>query len=117
MIQGLNLVRLDHLIIKIFNNLVVDLPGPKNISYWWNYGVCLALFLGVQLITGILLSMCYICDVNVAFSCVDSIIRDVNYGWVVRNLHANGASFFFFVYIFIWVEVYIIIHFILWSYD
>jgi len=67
-----------------------------NITSWWNFGRLLGLVLTVQIITGILLSIHYTADVNIAFESVVHMIRDVNGGWMLRTVHANGASFFFF---------------------
>nr|ALO70630.1 cytochrome b [Ischnosoma splendidum] len=80
---------------KIFNNSLIDLPSPSNISAWWNFGSLLGLCLSIQLITGIFLAMHYTANVELAFNSVAHICRDVNYGWLIRTLHANGASFFF----------------------
>nr|WNH37100.1 cytochrome b [Cyttopsis rosea] len=88
-------LRKTHPLIKIANNALVDLPAPSNISTWWNYGSLLALCLGIQILTGLFLAMHYTSDIATAFSSVAHISRDVNYGWLIRNLHANGASFFF----------------------
>nr|YP_009745151.1 cytochrome b [Callionymus olidus]QIG87161.1 cytochrome b [Callionymus olidus] len=88
-------LRKSHPLLKIANNAVVDLPAPSNISVWWNFGSLLGLCLISQLATGIFLAMHYTSDIATAFSSVAHICRDVNYGWLIRNLHANGASFFF----------------------
>nr|AWN56153.1 cytochrome b [Canthidium sp. DPP-2018] len=82
-------------ILKIMNNSLIDLPSPSNINSWWNFGSLLGLCLMIQIITGIFLAMHYTPDVNLAFDSVIHICRDVNYGWLIRTLHANGASFFF----------------------
>lgn len=84
-----------HPIIKIVNGSVVDLPTPSNISTLWNFGSLLGLCLVVQLATGLFLAIHYCADVSQAFTSVSHISRDVNYGWLLRMLHANGASFFF----------------------
>nr|ALA09976.1 cytochrome b [Tanichthys albonubes]ALA09977.1 cytochrome b [Tanichthys albonubes]ALA09978.1 cytochrome b [Tanichthys albonubes]ALA09979.1 cytochrome b [Tanichthys albonubes] len=83
------------LLMKIANNALVDLPTPSNISAWWNFGSLLGLCLITQILTGLFLAMHYTSDISTAFSSVAHICRDVNYGWLIRNLHANGASFFF----------------------
>nr|ACL27254.1 cytochrome b [Larimichthys crocea] len=88
-------LRKTHPLLKIANDALVDLPAPTNISAWWNFGSLLALCLGAQILTGLFLAMHYTSDVTMAFSSVAHICRDVNYGWLIRNLHANGASFFF----------------------
>nr|QVL28785.1 cytochrome b [Eristalis himalayensis] len=88
-------MRTTHPIFKIMNNALVDLPSPTNISMWWNFGSLLGLCLGIQILTGLFLAMHYTADINLAFNSVDHICRNVNYGWLLRTLHANGASFFF----------------------
>nr|YP_010580075.1 cytochrome b [Chironomus tentans]UZS77127.1 cytochrome b [Chironomus tentans] len=88
-------IRKTHPLFKIMNNALVDLPAPSNISSWWNFGSLLGLCLIIQIATGIFLSMHYTADTSMAFSSVNHICRDVNYGWILRTLHANGASFFF----------------------
>nr|YP_009469729.1 cytochrome b [Sphodromantis lineola]AVE15584.1 cytochrome b [Sphodromantis lineola] len=84
-----------HPLIKISNNALVDLPTPSNISSWWNFGSLLGLCLGIQIMTGLFLAMHYSAHIDLAFSSVAHICRDVNYGWLLRTLHANGASMFF----------------------
>uniref|UniRef100_A0A649UB79 Cytochrome b n=3 Tax=Glyptothorax TaxID=175779 RepID=A0A649UB79_9TELE len=84
-----------HPLLKIINDALIDLPAPSNISVWWNFGSLLLLCLMTQILTGLFLAMHYTSDISTAFSSVVHICRDVNYGWVIRNLHANGASFFF----------------------
>nr|YP_010156099.1 cytochrome b [Leiognathus ruconius]QQY85700.1 cytochrome b [Leiognathus ruconius] len=88
-------LRKTHPLIKIANDAVVDLPTPLNISAWWNFGSLLGLCLITQIVTGLFLAMHYTADINTAFASVTHICRDVNYGWLIRNLHANGASMFF----------------------
>nr|WNH22829.1 cytochrome b [Zalieutes mcgintyi] len=88
-------LRKTHPLLKITNDALVDLPAPSNISAWWNFGSLLSLCLITQLITGLFLAMHYTSDISTAFSSVAHICRDVNYGWLIRNMHANGASFFF----------------------
>nr|YP_133807.1 cytochrome b [Pangasianodon gigas]AAU93651.1 cytochrome b [Pangasianodon gigas] len=87
--------RKTHPLFKIANDALIDLPAPSNISAWWNFGSLLLLCLMVQILTGLFLAMHYTSDISTAFSSVAHICRDVNYGWIIRNLHANGASFFF----------------------
>nr|ACO87619.1 cytochrome b [Eremias persica] len=87
--------RMAHLILKIVNNSFIDLPTPPNISAWWNFGSLLGLCLIIQVFTGLFLAMHYTADISSAFSSVAHIHRDVQYGWLIRNLHANGASMFF----------------------
>lgn len=88
-------LRLKHPILRIANNALVDLPAPRNISSWWNFGSLLGLCLIIQILTGLFLAIHYTADINLAFNRVNHICRDVNYGWLLRTLHANGASFFF----------------------
>nr|BAZ96155.1 cytochrome b [Takifugu rubripes] len=88
-------LRKTHPLLKIVNDMVIDLLTPSNISAWWNFGSLLGLCLITQIITGLFLAMHYTSDISTAFSSVAHICRDVNYGWLIRNLHANGASFFF----------------------
>nr|YP_010049496.1 cytochrome b [Yuukianura szeptyckii]QPL15831.1 cytochrome b [Yuukianura szeptyckii] len=82
-------------LFKIINNALIDLPAPINISYWWNFGSLTGLCLGIQLITGLFLAMHYSNDMASSFNSVIHIIKDVNNGWVIQSLHANGASMFF----------------------
>nr|QJW33805.1 cytochrome b [Lymantria sugii] len=89
------LLRKKNPIIKILNNSLIDLPSPSNISYWWNFGSLLALCLIIQIMTGLFLTMYYTANIELAFYSVNYICRNVNYGWLIRTLHANGASFFF----------------------
>nr|YP_009040473.1 cytochrome b [Samariscus latus]AGZ03603.1 cytochrome b [Samariscus latus] len=88
-------LRKHHPILKIANDALVDLPAPSNISVWWNFGSLLGLCLATQILTGLFLAMHYTADIATAFASVTHICRDVNYGWLIRNMHANGASFFF----------------------
>nr|YP_010949707.1 cytochrome b [Psenes maculatus]YP_010949733.1 cytochrome b [Ariomma regulus]WMI35533.1 cytochrome b [Psenes maculatus]WMI35559.1 cytochrome b [Ariomma regulus] len=88
-------LRKTHPLLKIVNDAVIDLPSPSNISVWWNFGSLLGLCLITQILTGLFLAMHYTPDVESAFASVAHICRDVNFGWLIRNLHANGASFFF----------------------
>nr|AEI52270.1 cytochrome b [Presbytis melalophos bicolor] len=82
-------------IMKLINHSLIDLPTPSNISMWWNFGSLLGTCLILQIVTGLFLAMHYSPDISSAFSSIAHIIRDVNYGWVIRYLHANGASMFF----------------------
>nr|YP_009538050.1 cytochrome b [Limenitis populi]AYN60793.1 cytochrome b [Limenitis populi] len=88
-------IRKTHPVIKIINGSLIDLPTPSNISSWWNFGSLLALCLMIQILTGLFLTMYYTANVDLAFYSVNYICRNVNYGWLIRMLHANGASFFF----------------------
>nr|UHA56214.1 cytochrome b [Ercheia cyllaria] len=89
------LMRKNNPIMKILNGSLIDLPSPSNISYWWNFGSLLALCLIIQILTGLFLTMYYTANIELAFYSVNYICRNVNYGWLIRTLHANGASFFF----------------------
>lgn len=82
-------------IFKIINNALIDLPSPSNISLLWNFGSLLGLRLIIQIIRGLFLAIHYCPNIELAFNRVSHICRDVNYGWIIRTLHANGARFFF----------------------
>nr|ACI41980.1 cytochrome b [Eptesicus serotinus] len=88
-------IRKSHPLLKIVNDSFIDLPTPSSISAWWNFGSLLGICLALQILTGLFLAMHYTSDTATAFSSVTHICRDVNYGWVLRYLHANGASMFF----------------------
>nr|AFQ23610.1 cytochrome b [Balaena mysticetus] len=88
-------IRKTHPLMKIINDAFIDLPTPSNISSWWNFGSLLGLCLIMQILTGLFLAMHYTPDTTTAFSSITHICRDVNYGWIIRYLHANGASMFF----------------------
>nr|YP_009128695.1 cytochrome b [Lyreidus brevifrons]AJR19300.1 cytochrome b [Lyreidus brevifrons] len=88
-------IRKTHPLFKIVNGALVDMPLPTNISTFWNFGSLLGLCLTIQILTGLFLSMHYTAHIDLAFSSVAHICRDVNYGWFLRTMHANGASFFF----------------------
>ena len=72
-----------------------DYPTPKNLNYWWTFGGILTFFLIIQIITGLVLAMHYVAHADLAFGSVEHIMRNVNYGWLIRYLHANGSSMFF----------------------
>ncbi|MEC7972838.1 MAG: cytochrome b/b6 [Pseudomonadota bacterium] len=74
-----------------------EYPTPKNLNYWWNFGSLAGITLVIMIVTGVILSMHYTAHVDHAFQSVERIMRDVNYGWLIRYIHANGASFFFIV--------------------
>nr|WMV00624.1 cytochrome b [Maoricicada lindsayi] len=88
-------MRQNHPLIKIINNSLIDFPAPSNLSYWWNFGFVLGLCLMIQIFTGLFLSMHYNANIVSAFESLSHICRDVNYGWMLRIIHANGASLFF----------------------
>ncbi len=86
--------------LPIFSTLqhtLIDYPTPRNLNYWWNFGSLAGIFLMIQIITGIVLAMHYTPSVEGAFASIEHIMRDVNYGWLIRYIHMNGASFFFIV--------------------
>ncbi len=94
-------------IMELVQSSVLDFPTPKNLNYWYTFGGILSIMLVVQIVTGIVLAMHYTPHVDMAFNSVEHIMRDVNYGWLLRYLHANGASMFFFaVYIHIFRGLY-----------
>src|ERR1700709_2449322 len=87
-------------IMGLMHSSFVAYPTPRNLNYWWTFGAILSMMLGVQILTGVILAMHYPPEATLAFKSVESIVRDVNYGWMLRNIHAAGASMFFFaVYI------------------
>nr|UFK32204.1 cytochrome b [Agnesiella roxana] len=88
-------IRKNNQMIKIINYSIIDLPAPINLSAWWNFGVLLGMCLVIQVLSGIMLSMHYTANVEMAFNTVNHITRNVNYGWLMRTLHSNGASLFF----------------------
>ena len=85
-------------IFSLLNHSVgTEYPSPKNLSYWWNFGSLAGLVLVIMIVSGIVLAMHYTPHVDYAFNSVERIMRDVNYGWLIRYVHMNGASFFFIV--------------------
>ena len=82
-------------IISLIQGHVLAFPTPKNLNYWWTFGGILTFCLVTQIVTGLVLAMHYIADAEQAFSSVEHIMRDVNYGWLLRYIHSNGASMFF----------------------
>src|SRR5258708_32605619 len=82
-------------IVGLIHSSFVAYPTPRNLNYWWTFGGILSFMLAVQLVTGIVLAMHYTPHVDYAFNSVEHIMRDVNYGWLLRYLHSNGASMFF----------------------
>ena len=94
-------------ILSLVRGQLVDFPTPKNLNYWWTFGGILATMLVIQILTGIVLVMHYTPHVSMAFDSVEHIMRDVNWGWLLRWMHANGAAFFFIaVYIHIFRGLY-----------
>lgn len=84
-------------LFDIINNHIVDYPTPKNLNYFWGFGSLAGLVLVIQIVTGVLLAMHYAPNTALAFASVEHIMRDVNMGWFLRYVHANGASMFFVV--------------------
>src|SRR3569832_640905 len=82
-------------IFGLMHSSFVAYPTPRNLNYWWTFGAILSLMLGVQIITGIILAMHYTPHADLAFRSVELLVRDVNYGWLLRNMHAVGASMIF----------------------
>nr|AIW06236.1 cytochrome b [Araneae sp. MT-2014] len=88
-------LRKEDKVLSIINGSLVDLPSPSSLTYFWNFGSLLGLFLMSQILTGLFLSFYFSGDVILSFDSVVHMMRDVNYGWLLRVLHANGASMFF----------------------
>ena len=82
-------------ILGLMHSSFVAYPTPRNLNYWWTFGAILSMMLAVQIVTGVILAMHYMPNADLAFKSVESIMRDVNYGWLLRNMHASGASMFF----------------------
>jgi ubiquinol-cytochrome c reductase cytochrome b/c1 subunit len=82
-------------IFGLVHSSFVAYPTPRNLNYWWTFGGILSFMLGVQIITGVVLAMHYTPQADLAFTSVEAIVRDVDYGWLLRYLHSNGASMFF----------------------
>ena len=82
-------------IFGLVHSSFVAYPTPRNLNYWYTFGAILSMMLGVQILTGIILAMHYTPNADLAFKSVEGIVRDVNYGWLLRNMHACGASMFF----------------------
>lgn len=94
-------------ILSILNDYLIDSPDPSNITYIWNFGSLLGLCFVIQIISGVTLAMHYTPNIDLAFISIEHIMRDVNNGYIIRYLHANGAGFFFIcVYIHIWKALY-----------
>src|ERR1700754_2014542 len=84
-------------ILSLAHGSFVAYPVPRNLNYFWTFGAILSVMLVVQIVTGVVLAMHYTPHIDLAFNSVEHIMRDVNYGWLIRYTHANGASFFFIV--------------------
>nr|CAA24073.2 cytochrome b [Saccharomyces cerevisiae] len=89
--------RKSNVYLSLVNSYIIDSPQPSSINYWWNMGSLLGLCLVIQIVTGIFMAMHYSSNIELAFSSVEHIMRDVHNGYILRYLHANGASFFFMV--------------------
>lgn len=87
--------RKSNVYLSLVNSYLIDSPQPSSINYWWNLGSLLGLCLVIQIMTGIFIAMHYSSNIELAFNSVEHIMRDVQYGWILRYLHANTASFFF----------------------
>nr|YP_008475235.1 apocytochrome b [Candida corydali]AGS44527.1 apocytochrome b [Candida corydali] len=88
-------IRKSNTYLSLVNSYLIDSPQPSSISYWWNVGSLLGLCLVIQIASGVFLAMHYSSNIELAFDSVEHIMRDVNAGWLIRYIHANGASFFF----------------------
>nr|YP_010890063.1 cytochrome b [Resomia ornicephala]WJJ70075.1 cytochrome b [Resomia ornicephala] len=88
-------IRKENPIFSPINSALIDLPSPSNINYFWNFGSLLGLCLVIQILSGVFLAMHYCADISIAFSSINHIARDVNYGFLLKYTHANGASIFF----------------------
>jgi len=82
-------------ILRLAHDTMTTFPTPRNLNFWYAFGAILTAMLGIQIVTGIVLAMHYVPNSTMAFDSVENIMRDVNYGWLLRYMHANGASFFF----------------------
>ena len=82
-------------ILGLMHSSFVAYPTPRNLNYWWTFGAILSMMLALQIVTGVIMAMHYTPHVDMAFKSVEGIVRDVNYGWLLRNMHASGASMFF----------------------
>nr|QLD97035.1 cytochrome b [Navis striatus] len=89
------MTRKKNILIKMINKTLIDLPTPSNISYMWNMGSLLSMCLIIQILSGLFLAMHFSNDITLAFSSISHISRDVNFGWMIRSIHANTASLFF----------------------
>src|SRR5277367_5113819 len=83
-------------IFGLVHSSFVAYPTPRNLNYFWAFGAILSCMQGVQILTGIILAMHYVPNETLAFKSIEHIMRDVNYGWLIRYLHSNGAPMFFF---------------------
>src|SRR5690349_20998140 len=95
MFSKINNILLVDFVASKFYSYLIKYPTPININYFWNFGSLAGIFLAIQIISGFLLTLFYVPHIDYAFNSVEHIMRDVNYGWLIRYVHANGASFFF----------------------
>lgn len=94
-------------VFSLMQHSAIEYPTPKNLNYWWNFGSLAGFILVVMILTGLFLAMNYVPNVALAFDSVERIMRDVNYGWLIRYIHVNGASIFFIViYIHLFRNIY-----------
>ena len=84
-------------VFSVLREALVDHPTPRNLNYWWNFGSLAGITLIIMIVSGLLLSMHYVAHVDLAFDSVEHIMRDVNYGWLIRYIHSVGASMFFLI--------------------
>ena len=82
-------------IFSFMDDHLIDYPTPRNLNYWWNFGSLAGIALVIQIVTGVVLAMQYVPDSTLAFDSIERIMRDVNYGWLLRYIHVNGSSLFF----------------------
>jgi quinol-cytochrome oxidoreductase complex cytochrome b subunit len=82
-------------LMRFAHDTMLTFPTPRNLNFWYAFGAILTFMLGVQIVTGVVLAMHYVANADMAFDSVENLMRSVNYGWLLRYLHANGASFFF----------------------
>ena len=82
-------------LMRFANDTMLSFPTPRNLNFWYAFGAILTIMLGIQIVTGIVLAMHYVANADMAFDSVENIMRDINYGWLMRYMHANGATFFF----------------------
>src|SRR3954463_8365385 len=84
-------------IVSFVEHELTGYPTPKNLNYWWNFGSLAGIILVIMIVTGVVLAMHYTPNADLAFDSVERIMRDVNYGWLLRYIHMNGASLFFLI--------------------
>src|SRR6202012_3132920 len=82
-------------LMRFAHDTMLSFPTPRNLNFWYAFGAILTFMLGIQIVTGIVLANHYVANSNMAFDSVEGIMRNINYGWLLRYMHANGASFFF----------------------